>query len=272
MVIESLMGPLKAKKKPWDMFFIGIVYSSMAVLFSLFIFREYASMIMIFFTVMASVPLMYRAVKVEEKIDLKFQEEKFLIKEHGKALSFFMCLFVGFMVSFSLWYIFLPADISNDLFSIQVKEIAKAENVITGNAISMIRVFSIIFFNNLMVMLFSLLFSLFYGVGSIFILTWNASIIGAAIGMFVKGASHINYFASIPVGVLRYSIHGLPEMLAYFMAGLAGGIISVAVIRHDFGSGKFRRILLDSFDLVLLSIVVLFISSLIEVFVTPVLF
>jgi uncharacterized membrane protein SpoIIM required for sporulation len=67
-------------------------------------------------------------------------------------------------------------------------------------------------------------------------------------------------------------IHGIPEILAYFIGGLAAGIVSIAVIRHDFKSDKFRHILLDSADLILLSLGVLIVAALIEVFITPVLF
>ncbi len=35
-------------------------------------------------------------------------------------------------------------------------------------------------------MIFCLLFAFLYGVGAIFILVWNASVLGAAIGVFAK--------------------------------------------------------------------------------------
>jgi stage II sporulation protein M len=66
--------------------------------------------------------------------------------------------------------------------------------------------------------------------------------------------------------------HGIFEISAYFVAGLAGGIISIAVIRHDFGTKRFNHILLDSVDLILVSILFLLVAALIEVFITPVLF
>ena len=121
-------------------------------------------------------------------------------------------------------------------------------------------------------MIFALLFAFFYGVGAIFILTWNASVLGVAVGNFVNGHISSSYFTSIPFGFLRYSIHGLPEMFAYFMAGLAGSIISVAIIRHDFGSGKFKHVLIDSLDMIFFSVFILFVAALLEVFVTPVFF
>ncbi len=273
MVFESLISPVKAEKKPWEMIFIGIIYSSIAVILSLFIFEDYASLIMIFLTVLAAVPLMYATIKMEEKKDIIFKEKKFLIKEHGRALSFFMFLFVGFVVSYSLWYIFLPPDITENLFQVQIAEVEKVQNIdVTGNATSLLGVFGGIFLNNLLVMIFALLFAFFYGVGAIFILTWNASIIGVAIGNFVNNSVGSSYFISIPLGLMRYSIHGIPEMLAYFMAGLAGSIISVAIIRHDFGSGKFKRVLVDSLDMVFLAVFVLLIAAGLEVYVTPLFF
>ena len=62
------------------------------------------------------------------------------------------------------------------------------------------------------------------------------------------------------------------EILAYFMGGLSAGIISIAIIKHDFRSEKFQRVLLDSADLLLLSLVVLLVAALLEAFVTPILF
>ena len=66
--------------------------------------------------------------------------------------------------------------------------------------------------------------------------------------------------------------HGFFEILAYFIGGLAGGIISVAVINHNVDSDKFVHILKDSIDLFLLAIIMLVFAALIEVFITPVFF
>ncbi len=272
MVFEALVNPLSAEKRPWEMFFIGMIYSSLAIVLSLYIFKEYASLVMIFLTVLASIPILYAAARIEEKKDLVIESKFLLLKEHSKALSFFMFLFVGFVVSFSLWYVFLPDDTTTILFKAQVKEIASVHrSMATGNAIDTLGAFGAIFFNNIMVMAVALLFAFFYGVGAIFILTWNASIIGAAIGNFVV-ASQSHIATAFPMGLLRYSLHGIPEMLAYFMAGLAGSIISIAISRHDFGSGKFKKVVVDSLDLMFMAVLVLFVAALLEVFVTPVFF
>jgi len=64
-------------------------------------------------------------------------------------------------------------------------------------------------------------------------------------------------------------IHGFFEIAAYFIAGLAGGIISIALIKHNL---KERRVLVDSLDLILISLAMLLVAALIEVFITPILF
>ena len=76
----------------------------------------------------------------------------------------------------------------------------------------------------------------------------------------------------ISLSFIRYFIHGIPEVLAYFVAALSGGIISVALMKHDFGTKNFEKIVLDASNLLLLAIGLLFIAAIIEVYVTPVLF
>ena len=283
MVLESLINPIKAEKKPWELFFIGLVYSSVAILLSFWIFYEHASLVMVFLTTMACVPLIYNVIKLEEKKDIVISEENTLLKEHGKVILFLMFLFLGFTVSFSLWYTFLPTGLAQNAFSVQTQTIASINSGITGMFFQNFDILTKIFFNNFKVLIFCVLFSFIYGVGAIFILTWNASVIGAAIGNFIRtgisaeasmlgliGAA--KYFRIFSLGFLRYAVHGIPEIAAYFIAGLAGSIISIAVIRHDIGTKKYERIILDTSDLIIIAIVILFLAALLEVYVTPLIF
>ena len=66
--------------------------------------------------------------------------------------------------------------------------------------------------------------------------------------------------------------HGVFEVLAYFVGGLAGGIISVAIINEHFKGEYTKRILKDSFQLMLLALIMLVIAGLVEVYITPLLF
>ncbi len=282
MVLESLINPLAAENNPKKMILYGILYSSVGVFLSLWIFESQASLVMVFLTTMACIPLIYGTVKMEEQKDEDNQEEKKLLKEHSKALEFFIFLFIGMTLGMALWYVALPQDMTSKLFSVQSDTISRINNTPSGSAIKF-GLFSTIFLNNLQVLVFSLLFAFLYGVGSIFILAWNASVIAVAIGTFIKlgiaksasviGLAKVStYFKVVSFGLFRYSIHGIPEIFAYFIAGLAGGIISVAMLKNGLDFDKFKRIVVDTTDLVIISVLVLLGAAILEVYVTPLVF
>jgi len=274
MVLESLINPKKAIKKPWHMFFIGLFYSFIAVFIALWIFRQDASLMMVFLVVMASMPFVYRLIKEEEEKDILIESETKILKEHSKAIYSLMYLFLGTAIAYMACYLLLPQSLTQFLFTFQERTIIEINTNIAAGYIRSFEVFSQILFNNIKVLTFCILFAFIYGLGAIFILTWNASVIGTAIGIFVKSKmlAGTSVFVSLPLGLYRYFLHGIPEILAYFVGGLAGGIISVAIIKHDFGTKKFEKIILDSSELITISLVILFIAALIESYITPLIF
>ena len=289
-MFEELINPKRAKRKPWEMFFIGLLWTSVSILVANFlfgnnfVFNKHISILVITFTVMFSIPFMFYIIKLEEKKDEEIKKEKTLFKEHGKAISALMFLFLGFIVAFSVAYVVMPRSYVETNFGAQLQTFCSinmpndVDACVAGSldistrAIApsfkegMNRVASILS-NNFYVLIFCILFSLLFGAGAIFILAWNASVIGAAIGIFAR-----NNIAQLPLGFLRYMIHGLPEIGSYFIAALAGGIISVAVIKHEFKHEKFWHILEDSIDLIILAFLVLVLAAFMEVFITPMLF
>ena len=283
MVVESLLFPLKAEKKPWQMFFLGFLYTSIGMFLSIWIFRDQASLIMVFMITMAALPIFYNTIKLEESKDMLIDKETAILREHNKAISFFMYLFVGITVACALWYVLLPTSTINQLFDKQTGTIQTINNQVSGNVIYNLNVFWKIFFNNFKVLAFSILFAFIYGAGAIFILAWNATVIGAAIGNFIRAnisnytnslglLEAGNYFHVVSLGLLKYSVHGIPEIAAYFYGGLAGGILSVALIRKHFKSKKFSTIMVDFSELVMIAVGFLIAAAFLEVYVTPVLF
>lgn len=282
MVLESLTNPLQAERHPFLVFLLGGAYGTLAIFLSLWIFEEQSSMVMVFLATMAALPLMYHTLRVEERRDLSAAEGKSMLRSHAPALVFFLMLFLGMAVAFSFWYMVMPPDLASSLFRVQADTISSLNQHVTGK-ITQTALLSKIFLNNVKVLIFCILFSFLYGSGAIFILAWNASVIGAAVGNFVRShmakfASHVGlqkvgaYFYVGSLSILRYAIHGVPEIFAYVVGGLAGGILSMAIVKHDFGTGKFEKVLLDVSDLVLLAVLVLLVAALLEVFVTPALF
>ena len=172
MVLESIIRPLVAEKHPWELFFYGALISSIAVFLAVWIFPERSDLVMVFFTVFACVPLMFHAIRMEEKKDLLIEDELPLLKEHSRVIAFFMFLFIGITISLSLWNIFLPAEVSDQLFHQQISTIHRINGGATGFAAGVDQ-FNVILINNVKVLTFCILFAFFYGAGAIFILTWN---------------------------------------------------------------------------------------------------
>ena len=165
-------------------------------------------------------------------------------------------------------------DTMNLVFGRQTATIQVINNQVSGNAYQQFSTFTKILFNNIRVLAFAILFAFVYGAGAIFILTWNASVIGTAIGNFIKSnlSPYSSYFSVASVGLLRYALHGIPEILAYFYGGLAGGIISVAIVKRQYENKKFSHIIFDISELLVISISFLLVAAFLEVYITPHLF
>lgn len=230
---------------------------------------------------------MYYIIKLEEEKDVEISDSGKLIKEHSKAIRALIWMFLGFVIAFSFWYLVLPFSIGpisipgapGQNFNFQIKTFCAINSPsnfnacvshsgvsVTGDVTGAGSVLNI-FANNVVVLIFTILFSLAFGAGAIFILVWNASVIAAAIGIFARGS-----LANLPMGLLRYMIHGVPEIAAYFIGALAGGIVSVAVIRKDLKGEDTWRILQDALILVIIGIVILIASAFVEVYFTPLFF
>lgn len=284
-MIEMLMKPKRAERCPWEMFFVGLFYASVSLLLVMFIFgkdsilKEGSGLLLVVFTVILCLPFMYYIIKLEEGKDVEIDDSGKLIKEHSKAIRALVWLFLGFVVAFAFWYIVFPSAAGQN-FNFQIKTFCAINSpshynscleqhgipIGTGAATGTTAILNI-FSNNIYVLIFTILFSLAFGAGAIFILVWNASVIAAAVGIFAR-----EKVISLPIGIFRYMIHGVPEIGAYFVGALAGGIISVAVIRRDLKGEGLWRILQDSLLMIIIAIEILFVSAIIEVYLTPLLF
>src|SRR3989338_2788753 len=119
MVLELLMGPKKSEKSPAFLLIYGALYASIAIFLSLWIFRDQATLIIVFLTVLATIPLVHRTILYEEQKDLEIKGEGRLLKQHSKALIVFMALFIGSVLAFSFWFVSLPNESVKMLFSSQ---------------------------------------------------------------------------------------------------------------------------------------------------------
>jgi len=289
-MLEMILSPRRSERRPWELFFIGLFYAALSIIMVTWIFSgdmvlsEYSGILVVTFAVMFSMPYIYYTIKYEEEKDSQIEGSFRLLREHSKAIHAFLWLFLGFIIAFSLLYIAM-GDTNN--YKVQVETYCAINSPnnydscttqygvtgkitsgthLTGNMTKM-TLFGGIFTNNLYVLIFTIIFSLIFGAGGIFILTWNASVIAAAMVIFSK-----KDIFSLPLSLTRYMIHGFPEIAAYFVGTLAGGIIGISILKKEFKTEKFWNILHDSLLLIISAIVILLIAAFIEVFITPAIF
>jgi len=118
-MLNILFNPKRAKNHPFSMMIVGIFYSSISILLSSWIFPEYSSLIMVFFTVISCLYVVQGSIKQEERKEMNYKSEKWLLKEHSKILFFFLFLFIGFVISFTFWTIILSDESIENLLKVQ---------------------------------------------------------------------------------------------------------------------------------------------------------
>lgn len=264
-MFKILFSPKKAQRSTLEITFIAIFYASLSILISYWIFPEFASIISVTFTVFACLYITQGILKNEEEQETRLNE-KSLLKRHAKSIKFFLALFIGITIAFSFWTYVLNPTHTDQLFSLQGKVIEQITQVpITGELINQDNFFKIIIFNNFQVIFISLIISIFYGAGALFIITWNASIMGFVIGNLTREQG----ITFLPTIITKYFLHGIPEMLSYITIILAGGIIYTAIIKKDFAKKEKRnKIMLDIGILSIISLTLIILAAIIEIYVS----
>ncbi|MBI4015297.1 MAG: stage II sporulation protein M [Candidatus Aenigmarchaeota archaeon] len=266
MVLESLFPAKDIVNKPIDMLILSFIVAIACVFISYFIFPSYAGIIAPLLVTVAMTPVVYRIFSIEEEVERDEAEKKLTLtffQRHRETILLFSLFFIGNFLAIFLLALVLPQEVATSAFSQQIAEIKLIKSVsasATGSATSD-AFFAIITMNNLKVMIFSFLISLFIVTGSFFILSWNASIIAIYLASFIR-QGYIDDFFSRSLGILP---HAPVEMLAYFLAGIAGGILSLGLVREKLWSPEFRLILRDSVLLMGLSIAAVFAGAVLEV-------
>jgi hypothetical protein len=164
----------------------------------------------------------------------------------------FTAIFVGMVLVFSIIYLILPTEIAEKSFQTQINEIKAIRGYFWFGG-----TFQTILINNMGVLFLSFIFSFIYGSGAIFILAWNASILATAASMFAKS---LGGAYKLPIALLSYMPHGSLEIVAYFLAAIAGGIASYHLMKGK----NFRSSLVDSAFLFSLGTVFILLGAIIE--------
>ena len=266
-MFESLLTFREVQEKPWKVFIWAIVLASIAILISAQIsyrvsiagqWFNLSGLFAVMFVIIPSAYFMTLIIKKEERMEedaiCKFHQCSFWEK-HGMYILTMLLYFAGLTLAFSVWAYILPGD----FFQVQTSKINQIQGVsgalTQGDFGSFIRILS----NNMQVLAFSFLFSLFFGAGAVFIVAWNASILG----VYIRQLSR--HVLEIPWWSMFFLPHGIFEIGGYLCAGLAGGIISAAVLRKN-SSKVLRIIIMDSAKIIMLGAAMILIGAAIEVY------
>ncbi len=235
MNLQAIINPAQAEGHPGEIFFMGLIYSMLAAGVVSIFFADLGGLGLVLFTVIACIPLVYNTTMLEsKKASLRSGSEAALLKEHKKAITVFTFLFLGFVTGYLAIFL-LPLNIGEHLFDSQARTIVDST---TGHFIFADDALVYILGNNFRVLLWCFMFSALFGSGALFILAWNASVMSVAIGsaitqsMGTLSGSALEYTGVIFHSLATYLTHGIPEIIGYFVAGLAGGLLYYAVINQ----------------------------------------
>lgn len=279
MVLENLSSLKKAQKHPIYLFFIAFALTILAVVSAYYTFPASSSVLSISFVSLALMPIIYSLFAKEEAEIATDQSALNLFSQNFGVIHIYSWMFLGMMCAYVAMGAVFPESHDNCqglACSLPEKKTVFSEQLniysgITGKVIGENECFSqktrkfdacfeLIFKNNMWVMVMSLLFSLIWGAGALFLLGWNASVIGLFISTEITSKS-------LGAGLARaisYLPHGIPEVIAYFIGAIAGGIISAAISKTKFRPHEIRTVLIDAALLTILATVTLVLAGIIE--------
>jgi hypothetical protein len=292
MVLESLVSLKEGIRNPWKVFYLSSVVSLVSFVISFIIFKQDVGLYAVILTTLGLTQFMtklniYEAKKSEVKRSMGIENMLFYYAKDKSSIlklaiiSFlpflislyigiflifsliffsiykeiiisFVAIFAGMVLTFSILYLLLPAEIAEKTFKTQIEEIKAIRGYFSFGG-----TFQTIFINNVGVLFLSFVFSFIYGSGAILILSWNASILATAASMMTKslGGSY-----TLPIALASYLPHGSLEIVAYFLAAIAGGIISYHLMKEK----EIKTVLEDCLFLLSLGVLFVLLGAIVE--------
>ena len=230
---------------------------------------SYGGILIIAISLVPLVQIYNKLIEKDEKISEKIKSKQNMFLRYKEYFIISFIIFFASIIGFYIGYI-----INYNLFYPQIQAIEDIrKNVIAlsyGHAIDTNSFFTYILYNNMTVLLLFFAFSIIFGAGSIYLLLWNASIVGVFLGLkaseYMSNNIVYKFILTPTIGLLEILPHGILEFLGYFLAALAGNILSIAFIKN-LDKKTLETILSDSLALFVLAILFIFIAALIEAYI-----
>ncbi len=272
MVLDLLFSPEDIELHPVEMFVYSSLVGILSGLFALMIFNEYASIVFPFLITIALLSPVHKLLEDQERVEERLISMS-LFRRYKRILEIYLFMFFGVLFSTVLLIAFVPYNHTNVLFKEQIDTLnaIRGEEInIQGNYYNFQEEFFDIFFNNLKVLFIAFILSFFFGSGALFIISWNASVVGVFVSLYGKVISQSTgtpLLLSHLQALLSISLHGIPEVIGYFLGGVAGGVLSFGLIE-----GESRKlILIDSLKVFFIGSIFILVAAFIESILLPLL-
>ncbi|MCD6229897.1 MAG: stage II sporulation protein M [Candidatus Diapherotrites archaeon] len=304
MVLESLVKPEDAEGNPLELFFATIIFASVSLWLAGYMFPGSSSILMVSFVTIISVPLFLNLFRIEESKDRWVvwnqgkdtrADNSHLLYRHADVIKTYGVFFVALVFAFAFWYTVLPSEKTDLFFKEQVNTWKGIKSSFSGDVIMVaksctendiacacsrdnggfVQCAGGIFRNNFVVLLLAIITSFLFGAGAVWLITWNASVLSVAVGELAKSqvsffsylgsyAALVAFLFAIPQAIILYMPHGMPEIGAYFLAAVSGGIISAGIASAKYRRAEFVEVMKDSLVLFVIAVLMLAASALIE--------
>ncbi|MEM3555960.1 MAG: stage II sporulation protein M [Candidatus Micrarchaeia archaeon] len=287
MVVEQIFQIAKVRKQPSLISAVGFIFVCISTILAVMSHQPPMGFFIIALTVIPAIPFFIRMTICEERgeeILIKFisaippkkleNAKKGLSSLYSEIIKLYTYFFIGCVIGFAFTSSIMPEESSNLVFS-DVKRLMIS--VMSSQALNPFNAdFFEIFCHNFKLMLIMVVFSLIYSIGAVFLLVLNAAVIGLFLEAGIR--SILPSFSSLGVlsypaafligsfqGILSLLPHGIWEFSAFFMASVAGGILSVAIERKAYKRTYiFKPLLIDVAKLLLLATLLLAVGAFVE--------
>ena len=191
MVLEAVVSSKNIENHPQHMFIYSVIISTASIWAAHIIFPSAQSIVFIFLITISLTPVIYKILEDKEKEDENISSHINLsfFESHGKVLEIYLFFFLGVIFSISIWYSFLPIATTDNMFSYEIKTIQDLRGsyncgTLDEQSCSTLSITA----NNMKVLALCFLVAFFFGTGAIFILSWNAAVIGVFIGELTRSS------------------------------------------------------------------------------------
>jgi len=261
MVLEQFLDRRIVLRHFPFVFILGVVYVFVSYAVQQFVFPDQSLATTLLLTILL-LPSLHHVIVIEEKIESRGSSH--FLRRHKTILKCYLGAFLGILVGFLILGFVNPGTLHYQV--VQLEQDHLHQDIVASFSgqeyvPSVSKVVSL-FSHNVWYLLIGFVLSIFYGAGAIFLIAYNASFFAAFIVEIFSRWSSAMTLACISL------VHMLPESAGYILTAMAGASLSRALIHEKLSGDAFRNVLRNDVKLLVLALLLVFVSAVLEVYVT----